>query len=61
MLLLPVPAMTLIRPRGGLHDLGDHPFVLFVRERRRFARGADGAEAIRAGGDLKLDLLAKQL
>ena len=53
--------MTLIRPRGGLHHLGDHPLVLFVRERRRFARRADRAEAVRAGRDLKLDLLAEQL
>ena len=46
---------------GGLHDRGDHPLVLFVRERRRFAGGADRAQAVRAGRDLKLDLLAEQL
>ena len=57
----PVPAMTLIRPAGDLDHRGDHPLVLLVRERGRFARGADRAEAGGAGRDLKLDLAAQRV
>ena len=49
-------------PAGrDLDHRGDDPFVLFVRQRGRFARRADRAEALRAGRDLKFDLLAQSL
>jgi hypothetical protein len=41
---------------GGLDALGDHPFVLVVRERRGFARRAHGADAGGARLGLELDL-----
>ena len=40
---------------GQLADVGDDPLVLVVRERGDFAGGADGADAVRPGLDLKFD------
>ena len=44
-----------------LDDEGDHPLVLVVRQRGRFAGRADRAEAVRAGRDLELDLLPEDV
>ena len=59
MLFEPVPAMTLMRPRGPLDDGGDDALVLVVVERRRFAGGADRGEAIGPLLDVPVDELAE--
>ena len=60
MLLEPVPAMTLIRPAACCDDGGDHPLVLVVGQRGRFAGGADRDQSRRAGLDLEVDVAAQQ-
>ena len=53
--LAPVPASTLILPRGELHRQLDDADVLLVIHRGRFAGGADRHDAVHAALDLHFD------
>ena len=57
----PVPAMTLARPAAVLDHRGDHPLVLVVGERRRFAGRPDRAEHRRPLRDLPVDERRRRL
>ena len=59
MLLEPVPGMTFMRPATVSTTKAMTRSCSVVAERGRFAGRADGAEAVRAGGDLEFDLGAE--
>ncbi len=56
----PVPGMTDDPAAGDFDRRGDDALVFLVRQARRLAGRADGADAVGAGGDLKFDLLLEE-
>jgi hypothetical protein len=57
----PAPAITGTRPGGGLDHRLDDLLVFLVAQRRAFAGGADGDQAVAALGDLPFDQRLERL